>query len=63
MSDAEVQGVEEGVGEVKLSKKELNKLKKQQAKAAKKAEVSFYCLCPYLRSERRFAAPAGGPGR
>lgn len=38
MGDAEVDNVEQGVGEVKLSKKELNKLKKQQQKAAKKAE-------------------------
>ncbi|CAD5230950.1 unnamed protein product [Bursaphelenchus xylophilus] len=37
MSDAAVQEVEEGVGEVKLSKSQLNKLKRQQEKAAKKA--------------------------
>ncbi|CAD5225665.1 unnamed protein product [Bursaphelenchus okinawaensis] len=37
MSDAAVDQVEQGVGEVKLSKKELNKLKKQQQKAALKA--------------------------
>lgn len=42
MSDTEVAQLEEGVGEVKLSKKELNKLKKKQQIAAKKAEVSFY---------------------